>query len=89
MHYVEDRNWRRSVDVYHEYLLLDNHSNISQHFNTNLERAYLNWAAVEEWSGEWEIAMGVLNECTQTVDSAERCESALRELDEKHDLGYL
>lgn len=89
LHYVEDRNWRRSVDVYQEYLLLDNSSNISRHFSTNLERAYLNWAAVEEWSGEWESAMGLLNQCTQALDGAERCASALRELDEKHDSGYL
>ena len=89
MHYVEDRNWRRSVDVYQEYLLLDNSSNLSRHFSTNLERAYLNWAAVEEWSGEWESAMGLLNQCTQALDEAKRCASALQELDEKHDSGYL
>jgi hypothetical protein len=89
MHYVEDRNWQRSVDVYQEYLLLDNSSNLSRHFSTNLERAYLNWAAVEEWSGEWESAMGLLNQCTQTLDEAEHCASALQELDEKIESGYL
>ena len=44
---------------------------------------------MEEWSGEWESAMGLLNQCTQALDEAKRCASALQELDDKHDSGYL
>ncbi len=89
MHYVEDRNWERSADVYREYLLLDSSSNLSQHFSTNLERVYLNWAAHEEWNGEWETAMALLNQCTQLLSEASECESALAQLDAKRDKGFL
>ncbi len=83
MHYVEDRDWERSADVYREYLLLDSSSKLSQHFTTNLERVYLNWAAHEEWNGQWETAMGLLNQCTQLLDTASECETALAKLDAK------
>ena len=56
---------------------------------TNLERVYLNWAAREEWHGEWETAMGVLNQCTQMLSVAPQCEEALQELDDKFEAGYL
>ncbi len=83
MHYVEDRDWERSADVYREYLLLDSSSKLSQHFSTNLERVYLNWAAHEEWNGQLETAMALLNQCTQLLSTASECESALVELDAK------
>jgi hypothetical protein len=89
MHYVEDRNWERSADIYREYLLLDSSSKLSEHFVTNLERVYLNWAASEEWQGEWETAMAVLNQCTQLLTAAPQCEVALEELEGKHRAGYL
>lgn len=81
MHYVQDRDWERSADVYREYLLLDSNSKLSQYFSENLERVYLNWAAAEEWNGEWETAMGVLNQCRQQLNAADQCESALEKLD--------
>ncbi|MEE4190462.1 MAG: transglutaminase family protein [Halieaceae bacterium] len=89
MHYVEDRDWERSADVYREYLLLDSSSSLSEHFSTNLERVYLNWAAHEEWNGEWETAMALLNQCTQLLNQANECESALAKLDAKRDEGFL
>ena len=84
MHYVEDRDWERSADVYREYLLLDSSSNLSRHFSQNLERVYLNWAASEEWHGEWEAAMALLTECSQLLEDASQCEMALGELSEEH-----
>ncbi|MEP5763240.1 MAG: transglutaminase family protein [Halieaceae bacterium] len=89
MHYVEDKNWERSADIYQEYLLLDSSSKLSEHFSTNLERVYLNWASGEEWRGEWEIAQGLLNECTQMLSTAARCESALLKINARRDAGYL
>lgn len=89
MHYVEDRDWERSADVYREYLLLDSNSNLSRHFSLNLERVYLNWAASEEWHGEWESALGLLDQCTQLLENAGQCETALGELRAKHDPGLL
>lgn len=84
MHYVEDRNWERSADIYREYLLLDSSSALSEHFVTNLERVYLNWASSEEWEGEWETAMAILNQCTRMLASASQCESLLEELGRKY-----
>jgi hypothetical protein len=89
MHYVEDKDWERSADVYREYLLLDSSSKLSQYFSENLERVYLNWAATEEWHGEWETAMALLNQCTQLLQAADNCESALDKLNDKRDAGYL
>ena len=89
MHYVEDRDWERSADIYQEYLLLDSSSKLSEYFITNLERVYLNWAAREEWHGEWETAMAVLNQCTQMLSVAAQCEDALQELDTKYTEGFL
>ena len=89
MHYVEDKNWERSADVYREYLLLDSSSNLSKYFSDNLERVYLNWAATEEWHGEWESAMALLSQCTQLLQQADHCESALDELHAKRDEGFL
>jgi hypothetical protein len=80
MHYVKGRDWERSADIYREYLLLDSTSKLSQYFSDNLERVYLNWAATEEWEGEWETAMALLNQCSQTLQEASQCESALGEL---------
>lgn len=89
MHYVEDRDWERSADVYREYLTLDSESKLSQYFSENLERVYLNWAAAEEWSGEWETAMVVLNQCRQQLNAPAQCESALEKLDAKVKAGFL
>ena len=89
MHYVEDKDWERSADIYREYLLLDSTSKLSEHFITNLERVYLNWAASEEWHGEWETAMAVLNQCTQMLTAAPQCDVALEELEGKYQEGYL
>ncbi len=89
MHYVEDQNWERSADIYREYLLLDSSSKLSEYFTDNLERVYLNWASSEEWNGEWETALAVLNQCTQLLDKASECEAMLTELDAKRDSGLL
>ena len=89
LHYVEDEDWERSADIYREYLLLDSNSKLSQYFTDNLQRVYLNWAASEEWNGEWETAVAVLNQCTQLLQEASDCESMLAKLDEKLNSGLL
>lgn len=89
LHFVDSKNWERSADIYREYLLLDSSSKLSEHFVTNLERVYLNWAASEEWHGQWETAMAVLNQCTQMLATAPQCEVALQQLDDKYEAGYL
>jgi tetratricopeptide (TPR) repeat protein len=89
LHFVDSKNWERSADVYREYLLLDSSSKLSEHFVTNLERVYLNWAASEEWHGEWETAMAVLNQCTQLLTTAPQCEVALQQLDDRYEAGFM
>ena len=89
LHYVDARDWERSADIYREYLLLDSSSKLADYFTNNLQRVYLNWAATEEWNGEWETAVAVLNQCTQLLDAAADCESALADLDARRDAGFL
>jgi hypothetical protein len=84
LHYVDSGDWSTIVDVYSEYLALDRTSPAARQLSTNLEKAYLNWASLEEVSGAWESALELVDRCSREVDASDRCDAVLDQLVEKY-----
>ncbi|MEM0955908.1 MAG: transglutaminase family protein [Pseudomonadota bacterium] len=88
-HLAHREDWEQSADKAETYLLLNSRGKAAPEFRANLERIYLNWASREEYHGEWETAMGLLNRCGQQLSEAPGCEKALMRLEQQHSAGYL
>ncbi len=86
---VDEGDWEAAADVVSGYLLLSDSGAAAEHFQDSLQSIYLNWASQEEYNGEWEVAMGLLNRCNQTLQQATQCERALEALEAQRDAGYL
>ena len=89
MHRVASEDWQGTVEIYQDYLLLDQEGPLVKEASLNMEKAYLNWANREEWDGEWEAAMALLDQCVQTLKSPELCQSAQADFERRYDEGLL
>ena len=88
-HFATREDWEQSASKAEAYLLLNSQGHKAAEFETNLERIYLNWALSEEYNGEWETAMGLLNRCGQQLRQAPGCDEALLRIERQRDAGYL
>lgn len=76
----EQRNWRRVIALYQEYLELELRSDNRQAIEQNLESAYLNSFQQHWFDEERDEARSQLQVCIIRLPAADQCQARLREL---------
>jgi len=81
-HYWGKKNWHKVVEIYREFLLLNNSGTNAESFHNNLQAAYLNWSNQILLDEDWDMAIEKLEACLSQLPAAKKCESRLEEINQ-------